>query len=284
LKKPKTPRPILGTANFGTPYGLLSNKVLDYPQLQGLILTAIELGIETLDTAESYLESQKFISSLGRGLFKGIHTKINIGKRSYKDICQAIENQIQIFKSQNVSRILAHDWQKATKIEKINFHRSSLQFPEIDFGVSVYEVDELVDCLQYFSNFRAFQIPYSLVDQRFRKFLSNSSLKNRPLFTARSIFLQGALDSRLPSNPFSKHPNILGINSLLNSTQLTLDELVIAFLKQSGVEEFVFGSVQKEQISGIVAALHKKYSPLDFKGLHSDDRNLTDPRKWKTKF
>ena len=92
--------------------------------------------------------------------------------------------------------------------------------------------------------------------------------------------MQGALDWKSPTNPFRNHPSILQLGAFATEMCLDLTALVLAFLKQSQVQEFIFGVTEEEQIDKLLDSLMHVPNELDFSSFASTDLGLIDPRQW----
>lgn len=183
----------LGTVQFGMDYGI-NNKKGEIPQSEvfEILNQAIKFGVDTIDTAYSYGESERVLGNFIK------FSKCNLKIISKLPSCES--NRVkEIFKSSlnklGVSSLygyLVHNfedyknnpgiWDELEKlkyngkVEKIGF---SFYFPS-EFE-SVLEDDLKIDMVQ---------VPFSVFDQRFRPYFSELKRKKVEIY-ARSVFLQG---------------------------------------------------------------------------------------------
>lgn len=274
-------KPILGTANIGTKYGINSAISPEAERATNILNHAVSKGITYLDTAEGYEKSHFFIQSVINQI-EFIDTKIFIVHRTSKEMEVVLEGQLRMFGESRVRRVLAHDWYKASFEERRSFVNICREYPRIEFGASLYSPDEFFEIIHKFPGLKSFQVPMSILDQRFLHVTTDNGYSSEFNFVIRSIFLQGALDWANQSNPFRDHPSITKISELAAATNSDLTTLVLAFLHNCKVREFVFGVTSEEQIDSLLDSAILVPTGFDFSTLASSELGLIDPRQWNT--
>ncbi len=229
----------LGTVQFGLDYGI-ANKRGKVPKEEvfRILDTALDKGIDTLDTARSYGDAEKVI---------GEFPKVN----RFKVVTKFSENpQEELFQSLKALRqskvygLLAHktepflqnpnEWNKVLRLkeegltERIGF---SLYFP--------WELERLWEL-----DFDIVQVPYNVLDRRFESYFQKLKEKGVEIHT-RSAFLQGLLlmdPDKL--RPFFEdiRPVLRDLRTLSKSYGKDLKTLLLCFcLRNPYVDKVIVG-------------------------------------------
>jgi len=208
----KANRLILGTAAFGQPYGISnSNTLTTSKEIHSILEYCLENGINTLDTAQCYGDSEKILGENGIKSFQVV-TKI-FCERNYKEgeLELKVRASLKRLRIQKCHGILIHN-EEALKgpqggviakelrvlvelglTEKIGF--SAYDPKEADITLSKFQLDLV-------------QIPMNLFDRRAVEggFIEKWS-SNRTEVHLRSVFLQGLLVKE-PANAQKKPDSI----------------------------------------------------------------------------
>ena len=194
---------IAGFAQSDPKYGLTRKK-----NFLSVVKNLKNIGINKIDTAPIYINSQKYISNLDDLSSFKITTKLPTFNYKYESIEKEIKKKIhQILKNNKISRIetlLIHDpllplekkkWKKIFKC--LNQLKKENVIKKI--GISVYTVKETKDILNIFKP-DVIQFPLNIFNQEFIQGDFLQQLKNKKItLIARSIFLQGLLtNQKLP--------------------------------------------------------------------------------------
>ena len=194
-------RLVLGSANFGNEYGLANNhQLLDRERVSNILETADSAGINYIDTAPSYGQSEIVLGSIGLSKFRmiskmpWIQTKNESAPERMRSI---VTESLKNLCSDNLHAILLHRPEQlfTNEGEEIFTELSSMKEQGLTkyIGCSVYDVSELEKIAQKF-RFDIIQLPLSVVDQRFLISGWIDRLVSRGIQVhARSIFLQGLL-------------------------------------------------------------------------------------------
>ena len=264
----------LGTAQLGSNYGISNKEGLPSEVTAAKMLQiAIDAGVDTLDTARDYGESESRIGKLvqpGDADRLDIITKLGgLQKLPQNANVESVKNAVDssIFRSCHELRL--------SKLKTLLLHRSKhlnawhgavwsrlleLQKEGIigELGVSVYSPSELIGLIEY-PQLRHIQLPFNLVDRRWLTEESQLSIQkllaqNSAQITVRSVFLQGLL--LMPASdwpPFEKVNSESISNSIRSAVvklkRIDIMDLCIAYVRaHSWVHSIVIGAESTEQL------------------------------------
>ena len=151
----------LGTAQFGSAYGVKQDGQPDYFEVARILYLARWAGIDMVDTAPAY----------GR----------DADLREFKVVTKTPWDGSDCY------AVLVHDPDGAERLPELRDQRGDRG---VKIGISVYTPDQMFEALRY--NIEVIQIPLNIVDGRFLPYLSLLHDLNVEVH-ARSAFLQGAL-------------------------------------------------------------------------------------------
>lgn len=204
---------VLGTAQFGLNYGI-ANKTGRPEQIlvNNLVRTAITNGVQYIDTARAYGDSEQ---ALGKALAGGWSSRITvITKLSPLDDCPAdasadvarVFAERSIYQSCHAMNVASLDVVMLHRAAHFNAWDGAIwdtlcqlrQQGVIDqLGVSVQSPEEALGALE-FENVSYIQLPFNILDYRWDSVIKKISLvrEHRPIVVhARSALLQGLLTS-----------------------------------------------------------------------------------------
>jgi len=231
----------LGTAQFGLNYGISNQQgKVNTLEVANILEQAQSLGIDTLDCAGAYGDSEEVLGKLGASKRFNLISKIPALSIEQNTITQFFEQSLNNLKSDSLDTMLFH------QANNLIDHPDKLQlFSQLaqlkkqklikNIGVSVYSPEQLKIIAQRFPIDIA-QVPINVFDQRFLfpnviQLCCDKKIK----LHGRSIFLQGLLfiEEEKLSPYFEPYKNKLkAFNALakhLSCTKLTL-ALAIALL------------------------------------------------------
>ena len=182
----------LGTVQFGLDYGISNNTgKTSSEEVSKILDTAYSHGINVLDTAQAYGDSESIIGSHHGNRFK-IITKINPTSGDKRLAKQLVEQSLQYLNLDKLYGVLFHSAISAIQNPRIVAELKELQRRGIieKVGYSVYTPDELNELVKLYGRPDIIQIPFNLLDQRFEE-LAQELHKNGVEVHTRSTFLQG---------------------------------------------------------------------------------------------
>ncbi len=281
----------LGTVQFGLPYGIANQGGQVTRSVAKVMLQlATAKGIDTLDTAISYGESETCLGELGTKDFKVV-TKLPAVPDSCDDISGWIKDQVSAslgrLGTRSVYGLLLHRSEQLLGLDGKVIFKTLQNLKETGLvqkiGISIYSPGEL-DALAPRYRFDLVQAPFNLIDRR----ISTSGWLQRLKQDAtevhtRSAFLQGLLlmpQSKIPSKfaqwatLWDKWHNWLACHSL-TSVQACL-AYPLAFPE---VDRVVVGADSNSQLEQLIGAA-LSIAPDALPDLRCDNENLINPARW----
>ncbi len=269
---------ILGTAQFGKPYGISNNKKLSKKIILD-ILNISKYKISELDTAEDYHINKSIKKKLN--LFK-VNTKVHISflNNSYDQLEKKLKKITKYHKINTLFiRDLENNFHSNKILRKLEFLRQKKIINKI--GISVYDYKNIKNLYKKFK-FDVIQIPCNIFDNRSDKF-EFFFIKNKIEVHARSIFLQGLAFSneKLLNQRFKKYSKkILSLQEISKKKKFSLLNLCISHVfNKRYVSKVIFGVVDLKQLNLILNFKDIKNTSF-LKVFNTTNKGLIDPRKW----
>jgi hypothetical protein len=282
-------RIVLGGAQLGLPYGILNGgETLSREAVARILDTAVSHGIDSIDTAIAYGQSETVIGETAQNRFK-ILSKLPPIPSDMANVSQWVRTQIDASLSRlncsSLEALLLHHPQ-----DLIGPHGSEL-YAAINsllsekiierFGVSIYAPNELDGIIGKF-NIDVVQAPLNVFDRRIIGVTDQLSALNIEVHV-RSVFLQGVLianpkDRPQRFQPWSEH--FARFDEWVHSTGMSAMACCLGFaLQQPGVTKLVIGTTSKESLTEIMTSIPNIHLevPAD---LQSSSEQLIDPRVW----
>jgi aryl-alcohol dehydrogenase-like predicted oxidoreductase len=284
----------LGTAQFGMTYGI-SNTIGQVPvdEVTKILQYANEKGIDTLDTASVYGNSENILGLVGVEDWKVISKIPALPPKVsniYKWIMDQIECSLERANIKSLDAVLLHkpadmlgsnyqDYQRALKDAKSSHLVGAI-------GYSIYAPQELTSlCSLLWPDI--VQAPFNIFDRRIKKSGWLDKLNQRGTrIHVRSVFLQGLLVMPKVNRPswFLPWENLLNrwdqtcLNSGLSPATLALSFAI----NEPGIEKVVLGVENTDQLTQLLEIkIHQLESDID--ELACEDADLIEPFRWKFK-
>lgn len=235
----------LGTVQFGIPYGINNRNGVPLDQeIREIFSYAAQSGIDILETASGYGNSEKKIGELSVNKFKVVTKFPKV--LSAVELKKSLENSLINLKIRTVYGYIAHNsdnliecpdlWnvlleKKHEKvIKKIGY---SLYFPE--------QLEQLLD-LNFLPDL--VQFPYSILDKKFEKFLPLLRQLGAEVHI-RSVFLQGLyfMDlSNLPKKLQPLKPELLKVQEICKMFEIPIASLALNFaIQNDNIDKVLIG-------------------------------------------
>jgi aryl-alcohol dehydrogenase-like predicted oxidoreductase len=280
----------LGTAQFGIPYGV-ANRVgkIAENDVKSILSTAIHEGIDTLDTAAAYGDSESVLGRANVDSWK-IVTKIptipesvNFSKTWVED---EFKNSLKKLRVNFVYGLLLHSPDQLFSRHGEDLLSSLIKFKQdglvSKIGVSIYSPQELPRLFDLY-NFDIVQVPFNPIDQRLLN--SGWAKKLRELAVEihiRSIFLQGLL-----LMPADKRPSKF---SIFNNTWAQWDDW-LRLNNMSALEACMRFVSSSEYVDKVIVGIDSLKQFKEIIGVSSDpliegpqfgqiDGRLLNPSQW----
>ena len=283
----------LGTVQFGLPYGI-SNQTgqVTRAEAKAMLQLAAAKGMDTLDTAIAYGESETCLGEAGTQEFKVI-TKLPLVPDSCSDISgwvkQAVNASLSRLGVEEVYGVLLHRFDQLLGSNSVALYealqdlKSNGQVQKV--GVSIYAPTDL-DALAQGYHFDIVQAPFNLIDQRLYKSGWLQRLKDDGVeIHTRSAFLQGLLlmtQAAIPQK-FSPWTNLWQTwHGWLADHAISAVQASLAFpLSFPEIDRVVIGADNVSQLSQIISAANWPTN-CHLPNLQSDDLNLINPANWNS--
>jgi aryl-alcohol dehydrogenase-like predicted oxidoreductase len=282
---------ILGTANFNGNYGIAQKKNLELAQIDEILSFAQANNLNHFDTANSYGNSQKI---LGRLLEYSNPVQIDskIGNQecgTVESILESVQKSLSELKINKLSTLYLHDANSLLGDNKSSTKNGLTKILEMGLadhiGVSVYTLNDLLECKKELIVLSRFQVPENICDRRLsqsEEMLELASDNN--VINIRSIFLQGLLLMPVEAIPKSLSESRKSINDLeLYAKKEAVDriDLCIAYAKSiSWASKIVVGVESITQLKAILDSNYKLSSEWE-RNISRASEAIADPRKWQ---
>ena len=282
-------RIVLGGAQLGLPYGILNGgETLSREEVARILDTAFGHGIDSIDTAIAYGQSESIIGETAQNRFKVI-SKLPPIPSSVSNVSEWVHTQVDAslsrLKCTSLDALLLHRPQDLTGIHGAELYDaiSSLKIEKIihRFGVSIYEPDELADIIGKF-DIDIVQAPFNVFDRRILGVINQLAALNIELHV-RSVFLQGVLIAGPAGRPQRFEPwfeHFALFDEWVHSTGMSAMSCCLGFaLQQPVVAKLVIGATSAESLAEIMASIPSKHFEVPVQ-LQSSIEQLIDPRYW----
>jgi len=281
----------LGTVQFGFDYGV-ANRAGRISELEGraIIAQAAQSGIDTLDTAIAYGESERVVGGFGLAQWQVV-TKLPSVPEQCDNVVAWVEKQIlgsiERLQVNQLHGVLLHRPSQLLGSMGLELYSGLENIKEQGLtrkiGVSVYEPAELD---QLFDRFELdlVQAPLSILDQRLVDSGWAKQLKNAGVeLHTRSAFLQGLLLMPASERPekFNRWLDFWSIwDKWLNDHKLSPLQACLHYLNGvPEVDRVVVGVDSAAQLNQIIAASNGLLKDLPKWNL-SQDLRIMNPSSW----
>lgn len=253
----------LGTVQLGLDYGVANNEGKpDELKAFSIIDSALSAGINCLDTAAGYGDSEKVIGKyfVARNTKRSditIVTKFKLGQIRLAEVesvmMKSVEQSMKNLNTDYLDMLLIHDANEfsvyGTNITKV--YEKLLSDGTIKVaGASCYLFSEIEPMMEN-EIYHAFQIPVNLLDMRITNGEGAKKLSNKLVF-ARSVFLQGLffMDSlRLKGNLKEIGKYIKTIHDIAYEMNISVAQLAITFARSlQYIDSLVIGADNPGQV------------------------------------
>lgn len=267
----------LGTVQLGLPYGIANKKGQpDCSSSHELLKSALEKGINTLDTARNYGNAEEVIGSFAAVEQFNIVSKFKLSDVAMQDLSlavkeakESVKTSCQTLKLEQIPICLFHknkdqDAEAAARILPLVLDELQNEGLINEGGISMYSPQEL-KAVKKWDKIRAIQVPINVFDTRLLKESRMSELMDNDVKVfARSIYLQGliTLDESSLSGALSfVKPFLVKLKSIAKTAGLGTKELAFAFVRDTpGISSLVIGAESSIQLEENINLLNT--SPL----------------------
>lgn len=285
----------LGTAQFGLDYGITNGSgQVSEAGAAAILETAAECGIDTIDTARLYGDSEQVIGRIV--VPQGMRIVTKTAKLDCADPALAVEQlrigyaqSLKALRRQNIYALLIHN--PADLLGQAGPELwSALQALKGEgcvqkVGVSVYRADEIEPLCELYP-LEIVQLPFNALDRRLHDGGQLDQLASSGIeIHARSLFLQGLLLAPAEDIPPKFGPLRSAVEQLDRAFAARglgrMEGLLAVGFAQRTVDRFIVGVTTAAELETIVRAARRAadIAPFDLDLPPIDDRYL-DPSRW----
>jgi aryl-alcohol dehydrogenase-like predicted oxidoreductase len=282
----------LGTVQFGIPYGISNQQgKVSLDSATEILNHAHIAGINTLDTAISYGDSENCLGQIGVKDWQVVSklSELPIGTNDVLSWArESVHRSLQRLQIPQLYGLLLHRPQQLLSPQGQELHNALNLLKEEGLvnkiGISIYSPTELEELFDRFA-FDLVQAPFNIFDRSLKQSGWLSRLKVAGVEVhVRSIFLQGLL----LMNPFHRptyfnrwQPLWTEWEQWLHTNNLTALQACLSFvLSNSDIDRVVVGVDSLSQLQEILAATTiEAVKPPD--KLCCDDPDLINPARWQ---
>jgi len=258
----------LGTVQFGLDYGISNTRGQVSSEEVGYILEyARASGIDTLDTAQAYGESQKVLGRFDLSGFKIVSKMTKEGR---------VEDSLAELGIPRLYAMMLHREDELND-ESFNMLIAAKQQKMVQkIGVSVYSPVKLDQLITGYS-LDIVQLPLNLLDQRFVPLLPKLKEKGIEIHT-RSAFLQGLLLMNANRIPEYFEP----IKPILRRIPESKLAMSLNFVKNiDAVDKTVVGVTSKKDLEEVCFEYNKNAEEINYSEFKITDEKFLNPSKWE---
>jgi len=282
-------RIVLGGAQLGLPYGILNGgETLSREEVARILDTAVDHGIDSIDTAIAYGQSESIIGETSQNRFN-IISKLPPLPVDISNVSEWVHSQVQgslsRLKCTSLDALLLHRPQDLTGAQGVELYAAieSLMAEKMihRFGVSIYSPDDLEGIIDTF-DIHVVQAPLNVFDRRILGVTNQLSALNIEVHV-RSVFLQGVLiaspqDRPHRFEPWSEHFALF--DEWVRSSGVSAMACCMGFaLQQPGIAKLVIGTTSAESLDEIMNSTPNSVLKVPTH-LQSSVEQLIDPRFW----
>ena len=284
---------ILGTVQFGLHYGV--NNTAGKPSkenIKSILDSAYNSGIQLLDTAEAYGDSQNTIGEYHNNSTNkfNVITKFSSNSEGVSlNIIERVYNNLKILDIDKLYCYMFHSFDDFNKyFEK---YRKDLLILKRDgiinnIGVSLYSNDELESVLK-FNEITLVQLPFNLLDNNNKRgnIIKKAKAKGIEIHT-RSTFLQGLFfkytsELKIKIKPLGPYLNLL--NDLCDE-HYKMNDLALNYVcNQKNIDKVLIGVDNVHQLESNILSEKKnikKELTNNIEAIDVEETKLLDPSNW----
>lgn len=281
----------IGSAQFGLDYGVanLSGKI-SLEEGEKILETARANGIDTIDTAADYGQSESILGKLGVNDFRLV-TKLPSRRDISQPICDwissSISSSLEKLRVSALDGLLLHRPEQLESENAKEFiravEREKLQGRLKKFGISVYDPNE-IQRVTGLMNVDVIQVPMNVFD---RRFLDSSLLQklheSGVEIHVRSAFLQGLLLVKLEDLPhkFKRWvPLFESWQNWLQENDLHPIQGCLVAVNDSRIDRVVIGFDNSNQAREVISFVQLRIDEFCAPHFNCNDIQLLNPSNW----
>jgi aryl-alcohol dehydrogenase-like predicted oxidoreductase len=279
----------LGTVQFGLAYGINNQDgVPNDDELSAIFSFAKQSGIDVLDTAQGYGNSEERIGNLSNNVFNIISKFKNL--ESPFPFHKELQESLNKLKINSIYSYMAHDadllienplWWEGLQIAK---HQGLIK----KLGYSLYDENQLVTLLAKKMVPDIIQFPYNVLDRRFDYYIPQLASMGVEIHT-RSSFLQGLLQmgsNQLPFYLMPLQPYLNKLKDIAIKNKITIGQICLGFaINNPMINKVVIGVDNLFQLKENVSICKIDNLSIEIMNellsIEVKEKNLLNPANWK---
>jgi aryl-alcohol dehydrogenase-like predicted oxidoreductase len=281
----------LGTVQIGLPYGVANRSGQVDPEEARAILTYAEsMGLDLLDTAVAYGESERRLGRIGVNNWRVV-SKLPPVPQECRNISawidESVSESLERLRITSLYGLLLHDPQQLLREHGEAFFRDLAALKDRNkvekIGVSIYGPDELEALIPRFE-LNLVQAPFNVIDRRLATSGWLDKLHEAEIEVhVRSVFLQGLLlmgPERRPAQFRAWHPIWGEWHAWLDEQELSPLQACLRFvMSHAEIDKVIVGVESATQLQEIIenAGGTAVAAPQT---IISEDLDLIDPSRW----
>lgn len=281
----------LGTVQFGLPYGIANQAgQVSRDEAAAILDQAWMAGVDTLDTAIAYGESEQRLGEIGVGQWRVI-SKLPVMPESSADVGawvrKSVHDSLNRLRISKLHGLLLHRSQQFLGAKGEAIYRAVVALKDQGkvekIGVSIYDPGEL-DALWPHFRLDLVQAPFNIMDRRLVSsgWLSRLHEAGTEIHT-RSAFLQGLLLMEPTNRPVAFNrwqPLWQRWQGWLNEQSMPAVQACLGFaLSQPEIDRVVVGVDNLKQLQEILVGAQAS-AVVPPTALMSEDLDLINPSRW----
>lgn len=277
----------LGTAQFGSPYGVTNRRgKLPDEAVAGILAAARAAGHDLIDTSPAYGDAQRRLGQLAPAGMSYVSKFALPATRA-----RSVDTTLDALGVDRLHAMLFHDvgdLRDERAADAVGVLRAARDDGVISrIGVSVYDDADLDAALAVFPDLDIVQVPGSVADRR----LLDSPLLARVHDAGvevhvRSVYLQGVLvadPATLPAFLAPLGPSLETMRDAVAAAQTTMLSAALRFVRDHPVvDAVVVGAVSTEEFAATADAWADPAPAPELPHLGLDG-SVLDPRRWPTR-
>lgn len=278
---------------MGLDYGINNNSgKISFDNSCAILSKAFELGIDTLDSAESYGKAHQVIGDFHR-LNPAIKFNI-VTKIPHDAVVDKIEDKIRTYiddlNVKHLEVLMFHSFDSYENNRKIIEVLKDLKKQGIikNIGVSVY-TNSQIETILADDEITVVQMPFNLLDNELIRGDLMTKLKEKgKIVYTRSAFLQGLFfKDRSDDNAISQKLSneLIAIKNIAIEENTSISNLALSYcLSQKNIDQVLIGVDSVGQLIENLKALNYKIEPkviTKIKAIKVTDLDLLNPSLWK---
>jgi len=287
----------LGTAQFGLDYGITNRTGrVARDDAAAILALAERSGIDTIDTAPLYGDSEAALGAAGTAAFRIVTKTPKFGaasspEQAAEQLRESFDHSLAKLCRPRVHALLIHDPDDLTGPfgDRLWKAMEALKTSGLvsEIGLSVYEGAEIDAVLERYP-VDIVQLPWNPLDQRLEAGSQLARLAEAGVEVhARSLFLQGLLleePSRIPAKFAPIAEAVAQMRSVFDHSGLTALEGILSLaFQQTNIDRFICGVTGVHELGDIITAAQKaqKMGPISTALPLNLDPRLLNPSRWE---